>query len=94
MTLSHNVAFCCQQIDKTFDGFYELILYSKEFGETKIIFSINVFDQSLTTSDLPCVPTILSSATNDLAVMIVLSIAVVFSISSVVLLIANRSWEY
>ena len=41
--------FCYYQVNKTFAGSYELILYSTIFGETKIPFEIKIIDQSSTT---------------------------------------------
>ena len=41
--------FYYYQVDNNFNGFYKLVLYSREFGETNISFQIVVVDESLTT---------------------------------------------
>ena len=40
--------FYFYQVDQNFTGFYQLVLYSNEFGKTNVSFHINVVDESPT----------------------------------------------
>ena len=75
------------QVNRKFAGVYELVLHSNGFGETKIPFQIIVVDQSSFTQMPATFSTTQLLSFNPFTSIICLSIAVVFSIISIVLLI-------
>ena len=68
-----------------FDGFYELALYSNGFDETKVSFEIFIFHHLLFTKMLATFPRTQSPACNQSIPIICLSIAIVFSVISIIL---------
>ena len=85
-TLKNHKIYCFQ-VNRKFAGVYELILHSNGFGETKIPFQIIVVDQSSFTQMPATFSTTQLPSFNPFTSIICLSIAVVFSIISIVLLI-------
>ena len=89
-TFKHN-KINCYYVNMDFGGFYELVLYSNGFDETKISLKIIIFDHLLFTQMLATFPRTQSRACKLSIPIICLSIAVVFSVISVIMLVVYWS---
>ena len=88
---SQNLLF---QVIQNFNGFYELVLYSNGFGETKIPFQVIVVDQLPFTHIIATFPITPLPSFNSSTSVICLSIAVAFSTISIALLIVYWRERY